>query len=137
MHHPLSLYLARPADQAPEELRHRPRLDRPEPSRAHLGLRARLAERRRRRRSTTVRPTPVTLRIARPADSVALAELALLDERRPPTGTVLLAEVDDRLVAAVPLGDGPALRHPLAPSADALELLELRRLQLRARRIAA
>lgn len=81
--------------------------------------------------------TPVTLRIARPADRAALVELALLDERRPPTGTTLLAEVDDRLVAAIPLDDGPALCLPLAPSADALELLELRRLQLRAGRIAA
>ncbi len=137
MHHPLSLYLARPSDDALAELRHRPRLDRPEPDTARTGLRARLAERRRRRRSAAVRPTPVTLRIAHPADCAALAELALLDERRPPTGTILLAEVDDRLVAAIPLDDGPALRHPLAPSADALELLELRRLQLRASRIAA
>lgn len=137
MHHPLSLYLARPRDHVPEDLAHRPQLDRPAPDATRTGLRARLAERRRRGRSAVVRPTPVTLRIAHPADRAALAELALLDERRPPTGTVLLAEVDDRLVAAIPLDDGPALRHPLAPSADALELLELRRLQLRAGRIAA
>jgi hypothetical protein len=137
VHHPLSLYLARPRGDAPEELRHRPQLDRPDAARSRSGLRARLAERRRRARSAAVRPTPVTLRIAHPADSGALAELALLDERRPPTGTVLLAEVDHRLVAAIPLDDGPALRHPLAPSADALELLELRRLQLRASRVAA
>lgn len=139
MHHPLTLYLARSRTGDLEDVAPRPRLDRPEPGAARTGLRARLAERRRRRRgrSAAVRPTPVTLRVARPADRAALAELAQLDERRTPTGTVLLAEVDERLIAALPLDEGPAIRHPLTPSADVLELLEIRRLQIRAGRIAA
>jgi hypothetical protein len=137
VHHPLTLYLARSRTGDLEDVAPRPRLDRPEPGAARNGLRARLAERRRRGRSAAVRPTPVTLRVARPADRAALAELAQLDERRTPTGTVLLAEVDERLIAAIPLDEGPAIRHPLKPSADVLELLEIRRLQIRAGRIAA
>lgn len=137
VHHPLVLYLARPRDREEADLAHRPRFDRPEPRDRRSGVLARFAAWHRGRETGPAPATPVRIRLAGPGDSTALAQLARLDERRPPVGEVLVAEVDDALVAALPLDDGPAIRHPLRRSADVVELLELRRLQLRAGRRAA
>jgi hypothetical protein len=55
-----------------------------------------------------------------------VARLAALDSRPAPTGEVLLALVDDRPVAALSLEDGSVVADPFAPSAGAVELLQVR-----------
>jgi len=39
---------------------------------------------------------------------------------------MLVAEVDDRIVAAIPLAGGPAIADPFHPTADIVELLRVR-----------
>jgi hypothetical protein len=60
----------------------------------------------------------VTFRYARPDDARALAELAQLDSSRAPTGTILVAEADGELWAAVSLEDGHAIATPFRPSGE-------------------
>jgi hypothetical protein len=72
----------------------------------------------------------VTVRLARPADGSGLARLAALDSATPPEGPALIAEADSRLIAAVPLGPGRPIADPFEPTAELLDLLELRRAQL-------
>ena len=57
--------------------------------------------------------------------------LAAMSERRIPTGVILVAEVEHELVAAVPLDGGPPLSDISRPTADVIQLLELRSNQLR------
>ena len=78
----------------------------------------------------------VTIRRASTGDAAMLAELAAMSERRIPTGVILVAEVEDELVAAVPLDGGPALSDISRPTADVIQLLELRSNQLRRARAA-
>jgi hypothetical protein len=59
-------------------------------------------------------------------DERAVGRLAQLDEMTPPRGDVLLAEVDGRLVAALPLEGGPAIADPFTPTQEIVELLVLR-----------
>jgi len=73
----------------------------------------------------------VTIRRAYTRDAAQLADLAAMSERRIPTGVILVAEVEDALVAAVPLDGGPALLDISRPTADVVQLLELRSNQLR------
>jgi len=73
----------------------------------------------------------VTIRRASTRDAAQLAELAAMSERRIPTGVILVAEVEDELVAAVPLDGGPPLSDISRPTADVIQLLELRSNQLR------
>ena len=74
--------------------------------------------------------TRVTLRRGVAADRERLEILAELDSAEPPAGAVLIAEVDGRLRAALPLDGGPALADPFHHGADLLELLRLRAAQL-------
>ena len=78
-----------------------------------------------------VPPEPtIALRLDRVADDRALARLAALEERRVPEGRLVIAELDGRLVAALPLDGGPALRDPFVRTAHLQHLLELRVAQL-------
>jgi hypothetical protein len=77
---------------------------------------------------------PVALRPVREDDHGAVARLAALDSRPAPTGEVLLALVDDRPVAALSLDDGSVVADPFAPSAGAVELLQVRAERLNAPR---
>jgi hypothetical protein len=77
---------------------------------------------------------PVALRPVRDDDHGAVARLAALDSRPAPTGEVLLALVDDRPVAALSLEDGSVVADPFAPSAGAVELLQVRAERLQAPR---
>jgi hypothetical protein len=77
---------------------------------------------------------PVALRPVREDDHAAVARLAALDSRPAPTGDVLLALVDSRPVAALSLDDGSVVADPFAPSAGAVELLQVRAERLRAPR---
>jgi hypothetical protein len=74
--------------------------------------------------------TRVTLRYASAADADRLRRLAALGSADPPTGPALVAEIDGRLRAALPLDGGPALADPLHRGAELVELLRLRVLQL-------
>ena len=73
----------------------------------------------------------VTIRLAQSEDASRLANLAELDERRPPTLPALVAEVGDAIVAVMPLEGGPVVSNPWQDTRDAVELLEVRSTQLR------
>ena len=68
----------------------------------------------------------VAMRRATVEDERAVRRLAQLDEMTPPQGDVLLAEVDGRLVAALPLEGGRAVADPFTPTQEIVELLVLR-----------
>jgi hypothetical protein len=73
----------------------------------------------------------IELRLCKSDDDFALDQLGELSERPVPSGRLVVALVDGRLVAAVPLAGGPALRDPFVRTAHLLPLLELRAKQLR------
>jgi hypothetical protein len=73
----------------------------------------------------------VVIREASAEDSGRLHRLAMLDSAPNPHGPMLVAERDGLLVAAVPMGGGPAIADPFEPTAGLIGLLELRRSQLR------
>jgi hypothetical protein len=75
---------------------------------------------------------PVTLRHATPDDRGALERLAALDEADIPAGPLLVADVDDRPVAALALGDGAVIADPFVATSDPVALLRLRASQLSA-----
>jgi hypothetical protein len=81
--------------------------------------------------ATVTEPSGVELRLCRVADDPELEELALLAERALPFGRFVVAVVDGRLVAALPLAGGRALTDPFVRTAHLLPLLELRAAQLR------
>jgi hypothetical protein len=64
------------------------------------------------------------------ADDPALEQLAALAERPLPFGRFVVALVDGRLVAALPLAGGHALVDPFVRTAHLRPLLELRAAQL-------
>lgn len=74
--------------------------------------------------------TRVTLRHAAAADRENLRRLAQLDSARTPSGPSLVAEVDGRLRAALPLDGSPAIADPFHRGLDLVELLRLRASQL-------
>ena len=77
--------------------------------------------------------TRVTLRYAAAADAAGLRELAELDAAEPPAGPTLVAEVDGRLRAALPLDGGSPIADPLHRGVELIELLRTRARQLRRR----
>ena len=68
----------------------------------------------------------VEMRRATADDEGAVRRLAQLDEMTPPQGDVLLAELDGRLVAALPLEGGRAVADQFTPTQEIVELLVLR-----------
>jgi len=74
--------------------------------------------------------TRVTLRYSSAADRERLHQLADLDSACAPSGPALVAEVDGRLRAALPLDGSPAIADPFHRGLDLVELLRLRALQL-------
>ena len=68
----------------------------------------------------------VSIRLATPADAVAIARLAALDSSRPPVGPTLLGEIDGRLWAALGVDDRHAIADPFRPSGDVVALLRAR-----------
>jgi hypothetical protein len=81
-------------------------------------------------RSTHTPVTRVTLRYAVAADSDRLEVLAQLDSARVPTGPALVAEVDGRLRAALPLDGTRPIADPFHRGGELVELLRLRAGQL-------
>jgi hypothetical protein len=74
----------------------------------------------------------VTVRRSTSGDESALARLAALDSASPPRGPALIAEADARMLAALPLGSGRPIADPFEPTAELVQLLELRRAQIEA-----
>lgn len=74
--------------------------------------------------------TRVTLRYSSAGDRERLHRLADLDSARAPSGRALVAEVDGRLRAALPLDGSPAIADPFHRGLDLVELLRLRAAQL-------
>jgi hypothetical protein len=73
----------------------------------------------------------LTVRAATQRDSEAVRLLAALEGVSMPRGRVLVAQVGDDVVAALPLEGGGPLADPFRPSAHLVELLQLRARQLR------
>ena len=90
----------------------------------------RAAAKRRRADSGQTPVTRVTLRFAGAADRHRLSELAELDSAEPPLGVTLVAEVDGRLRAALPLDGSKPIADPFHRGAELVELLRLRATQL-------
>ena len=77
--------------------------------------------------ATAITTAPsVLIRAARGSDGDAIARLAALDSAEVPAGTLLVAEADGRLVAAIATATGEAIADPFLPTADVIALLELR-----------
>ena len=68
----------------------------------------------------------VLIRAARGSDGRALEALAELDSSSVPSGHLLVAEADGVMVAALAPGTGERIANPFRPTADVVELLELR-----------
>ena len=75
----------------------------------------------------------IIVRLATPLDHQKLETLAALDSARAPDGATLIAELDDRPVAALSLADGAAVADPFVPTSEVVDLLRLRADQLRPR----
>jgi hypothetical protein len=74
----------------------------------------------------------LTVRAATQRDGEAVRLLAALEGVTMPSGPVLVAEVHDDVVAALPLDGGRALADPFRPTQHIVAMLELRAQQLRA-----
>jgi hypothetical protein len=75
--------------------------------------------------------TRVTLRYSVAADRDGLHRLAELDSGRMPPGPALVAEVDGRLRAALPLDGSAAIADPFHRGLELVELLRMRAGQLK------
>jgi hypothetical protein len=73
----------------------------------------------------------LTIRTATDTDTAAVFRLATLDSSDPPTGEVLLAEMDDELWAALAVDTGTAVADPFRPSGELVDLLRFRAKGLR------
>jgi hypothetical protein len=76
--------------------------------------------------------TSLLIRAAHGTDGAALQRLAGLDSARVPTGDLLVAEADGALIAAHAPATGATIADPFRPTAEVVELLELRGTLLRA-----
>jgi len=88
------------------------------------------AARRARIESDSTPVTRVTLRYASAGDAERLHTLAELDSSSAPVGPALVAEVDGRIRAALPLDGTEPISDPFHRGAELIELLRMRALQL-------
>ena len=65
----------------------------------------------------------LTLRHANGADAIALARLAALDSSHVPSGEILIAELDGRLVAALSVDTGASIADPFERTAAVVDSL--------------
>jgi hypothetical protein len=89
------------------------------------------AERDRRARLSQEQPPAprydaVTIRRTTPDDRPGLDRLAQLEGRIPPSGPALVAEVDDRILAARWTSDDVTLADPFLPTCELVSLLDTR-----------
>jgi hypothetical protein len=89
------------------------------------------------RRKQTQMPIAAAVTIRRLTDSetdrAALRQLAELDSGAELGGQVLVAEVEDSILAAISVADGDVLADPFSRTVELRSLLELRAAQLRRR----
>ena len=71
--------------------------------------------------------SPITIRKSSDADQRQLRELAELDSAAPIAGPVLIAEVDERPVAAISLDGRRVIADPFVPTRVLFELLRAAR----------
>jgi hypothetical protein len=71
--------------------------------------------------------SPITIRKSSDADQRQLRELAELDSAAPIAGPVLIAEVDERPVAAISLDGRREIADPFVPTRELVELLRAAR----------
>jgi hypothetical protein len=93
--------------------------------------RLRIAAERARVESAGATPVSrVTLRYSAAADADRLRHLAELDSADVPSGSALVAEIDGRIRAALPLDGSAPIADPFNRGAELIELLRLRAAQL-------
>lgn len=73
----------------------------------------------------------VVIRAARGSDGPALRRLAELDSAEIPTGSLLVAEADDEMVAALSVDTGERVADPFRRTSDVVDLLAYRARRLR------
>jgi hypothetical protein len=81
-----------------------------------------------------IRESSVVIRVATAVDVHDLRRLAALDSARALLGTVLVAESDGQIRAALSLDEERAIADPFEPSAPLVELLQARASLLRTER---
>ncbi len=91
----------------------------------------RSARPRKRTEPVRVESPDIELRMCKPADDPAIDRLAALSEVPVPYGRLVVALLDGKLVAALPLNGDPVLRDPFVKTAELVHLLEVRAEQLR------
>ena len=91
----------------------------------------RSARPRKRTEPVRVESPDIELRMCKPADDPAIDRLAALSEVPVPYGRLVVALLDGKLVAALPLNGDPVLRDPFVKTAELVHLLEVRADQLR------
>ena len=99
-------------------------------ARQHIRDLTESAERERRLDAGQTPVTRLTIRYASAADDAALNHLAELDSARPPSVPALVAEVDGRLRAALPLDGAAPISDPFHRGEELIELLRMRAAQL-------
>jgi hypothetical protein len=104
-------------------------------NRTNLERKLRAASLRHVREPVAASPTePVTLRLGGAQDDGALGRLAALNDLPTPVGPHLMAEIDGTVIAAMPLGSGPALGDPFRQTGSLISLLETWKKQLAGQR---
>ena len=79
----------------------------------------------------------LVIRVATRYDDAELRTLAALDSARPLAGSVIVAESDGRIDAALSLEDGRAIADPFRPTAGLVDVLRARAVRLHGERGAA
>ena len=79
----------------------------------------------------TKTPEDITIRRTEAADAKALVRLAGLDSKHVPPGNFLIAEVEGVGWAAIAIESGEVLADPFRPTADLVQMLQLRAARIR------
>ena len=74
---------------------------------------------------SSIATSSVSIRPSRSEDTATVRRLAALDSAPVPHGSLLLAEVEGRVLAAVSLADGRAIADPFAETQLLVELLRV------------
>jgi hypothetical protein len=90
----------------------------------------RSARPRKRQEPARVESPDIELRMCKPADDPAIDRLAALSEVPVPRGRLVVALLDGKLVAALPLNGEAVVRDPFVKTAHLVHLLEVRAEQL-------
>ena len=91
----------------------------------------RSARPRKRKEPARVESPDIELRMCKPADDPEIDRLAALSEVPVPHGRLVVALLDGKIVAALPLNGDPVVRDPFVKTAHLVHLLEVRAEQLR------